>query len=262
MDNINIKAYAKINLDLEILGKLDNGYHEIRSIFQAVDIFDTISISKADSFSLTGTTVCENNKNLVFKARKKLEKAVNKKLLCNIHLIKSLPVSAGLGGGSTDAAAVIVGLNQLFELGLSVEELIRIGAEVGADIPFFIANKGTALVQGIGEKIIPLDRKPAPYYVLARPHKRIDTAEIYKKHDETGDDFFKIVSEICSDTKKMKNYLDKFSRDVGMSGSGPTVFAGFGSYKSALESIEAYGVMEFNGDFFICRPCEVCYDIF
>lgn len=257
-----IKSYAKINLEFKILDKLPNGYHNIYSIFQAVDIYDLITIEKIDKgFELSGAIVSSLEDNLIIKAKKSLEKFVGQKLPSKIHLIKSLPISAGLGGGSSNAAAILVGLNDLFDLGLNKSNLIDIGKELGADIPFFIAGYGTAEVEGIGEKIKPIERTLSTYYVLARPHKRINTKEMYQRHDETGKSFFEIAIEIWPDVEKMYNYLSGISKDAGMSGSGPTIFAGFNSFDDAKDAIEKFGVMEFNGDFFISRPISETYKI-
>lgn len=257
-----IKSYAKINLEFEILDKLPNGYHNIHSVFQAVDIYDLITIKKLNKgFELTGAIVSSTKENLIDKAKGKLESYVNKELPCSIHLIKSLPIGAGLGGGSSNAASTLIGLNKLFSLNLDKNELVKLGTDLGADVPFFIANSGTAEVRGIGEKIKPIERVLSGYYVLARPHKRINTAEMYKKYDETNKSFFELASKSCPDVKKMYDYFSSISNEVGMSGSGPTIFAGFNNYNKALESIQSFGVMKFNGDFSICRPVDETYKI-
>lgn len=257
-----IKSYAKINLDFKILDKMPNGYHNISSVFQAVSLHDLITVTKIENgFQLSGSMVCPAEDNLITRTRKKLEDYAGKNLPCAIQLIKSIPIGAGLGGGSSNAASVLVGLNELYSLDIEKNVLIKIGAEVGSDIPFFISNKKTAFVEGIGEQIKLSQRKISRYYVLARPHKRIDTADMYKKHDETKKSFFELASEICPDVEKMHNYFSLASNEVGMSGSGPTIFAGFDDYNKAAESIEKYGIKKFNGDFFICEPTAGTYEI-
>lgn len=259
---IDIKAYAKINLSLEVLNKLPTGYHEIKSIFQAIDIYDIISVDKTKKgFSLTGSIICEEKDNLITKSKKALEKFVEKELPCRIHLIKNIPVCAGLGGGSTDAAATIIGLNKVYELKLSLEQLIELGLKVGSDVPFFIANKGTALVEGTGEKIRPVKKKVSNFYVLARPHKRLSTTKMYSLLDETGKTFFEIAQQLCPEVKKAYGFFKNFSEECGMSGSGPTVFTGFNSYDKAVKVVESFGIEKFNGDFFICKPSKKTYEI-
>lgn len=259
MKQITIKTYAKINLSLEILNKLPNGYHEISSIFQAVDIYDMISVSKEKDFYLTGSVICPTKENLVTKSKEALENIVGKELPCSINLIKNIPVCAGLGGGSSNAASTLIGLNKLYNLDLSLEQLTKVGSEVGSDVPFFIANNGTALVEGVGEKIKPVKRKLSKFYVLARPHKRLSTAEMYSLLDETGKTFFELAQEICPVIKDIYSHFHPKADECGMSGSGPTVFAGFDSYDKARKAVESFRV--FDGDFFICKPSMKTYEI-
>ena len=259
---MRIRAFAKINLNLKILNKLPNGYHEIYSIFQAVDIYDTISIFKEQkSFYLTGSIVCSLRENLISKAKRALELFVGRSLPCRIHLIKNIPVSAGLGGGSSDAAATLIGLNKLYELNLNLKQLVKIGLQVGSDVPFFISNMGTALVRGTGEEVELIRRKLSSFYVLARPHKRISTSEMYSLFDKHGKTFSELIQEICPDAKKIYSHFRSASNECGISGSGPTIFAGFNSYKEALERIEEFNFEKFKGDFFICKPSQKTYMI-
>lgn len=261
-DIIEIKAYAKINLDFKILEKLPNGYHKIKSTFQAIDIYDTLIISKQKSgFKLTGYIVCPTKFNLITKAKAVLEKYVKRKLPCQIHLIKMIPISAGLGGGSSDAAATIIGLNEIYRLGLNLEELKKIALGVGCDVPFFVSNFGRALVKGIGEKIKPLKAEAPKIYVLARPNKRVKTVQVYKEYDKTRESFLKIVQKICPEVKKIQDYFSRITDKYGMSGSGPTIFAEFDSYDKAIKSIENFDIEKFDGDLFICKPVERTYEI-
>ncbi len=261
-NKVEIKAYAKINLNFEILKKLPNGYHKIRSKFQAIDIYDTLMISKEKSgFKLTGSIICPTNLNLITKAKNILEDYVKKKLPCKIQLIKSIPISAGLGGGSSDAAATMIGLNKIYELSLSLEKLKKIALKVGSDVPFFISNFGTALVEGVGEKIKPLKVETSKIYVLVRPHKRISTAEMYKEYDKTKENFFEIAKRICPIIIEIYNHFSKKSNNCRMSGSGPTIFAEFSSYDEALKAIENFDIEKFEGDLFICRSIMKTYDI-
>lgn len=261
-DKIEIKAYAKINLDLEILKKLPNGYHEIKSTFQAINLYDTLIISKEKSdFNLTGSVICPMRLNLIIKAKNTLEKYAKRKLPCKIHLIKAIPISAGLGGGSSDAAATIIGLNKIYELGFSSKKLKKIALEVGSDVPFFISGFGRALIEGIGEKIKPLNVENSKIYILARPHKRISTSQMYEEYDKTKKSFFELAKKKCPTIAKAFDYFSKIANRCGMSGSGPTIFAEFSSYNKAIKSIENLDIEKFNGDLFICKSVTRTYEL-
>ena len=259
--SLEIKSYVKINLNLEIGKKLDDGYHEISSLFQAVSLFDILTISKKDVFTIEWCIICEHETNLLSKAKKLLEDSTWKNLDCSVHLIKSCPISAGLWWGSSNAASFMVGLNQIFQLWLSKETLCQIGVKVGADVPFFITNIATAQVSGIGEKIVPSDFLPMPFYVLARPHKRVSTVSVFEEYDKTGKSFYDIVSERCPMTRDMIEYFTTITKVYGMSGTGPTVFAWFQTAGEAQSAIEKYGVEKFNGDWFLVSPTKSTYEI-
>lgn len=263
MQMTEIKAYAKINLDLKILGRLQNGYHKIRSTFQAVSLYDTINILKIKrGFQLTGSLICLPEENTITKAKKSLEKLIQYPLPCIIDLQKNIPVSAGLGGGSSDAATALHGLNKLFGIGLNLNELAKIGLEIGSDVPFFLYNKGTALVTGRGETVKAAKRRLSEFYVIARPHKRISTAESYKRYDETSKSFFELAQEKCPATGLIHEYFSSYSREYGMSGTGPSMFAGFESYENALKASNGLDrkLRGFDGDIFICKPSSRTYE--
>ena len=258
---ITIKAFAKINLELEVMDKRPDGYHDIKSIFQAVDIYDIIEICKSESYSLCGSLTCKSEDDLVTKAKVALEKHIGKDLPCDIHIMKGLPISSGMGGGSSDAAATIIGLNELFSLGLSHEAMIEVGKGIGSDIPFFISGIGTADVSGVGEIVSPSGKIPSSFYLIARPHRRMDTKNMYDLLDKTGKDFTAIASELCPDVKKLLDFFSSRANDSGMSGSGPVVFAGFDSYEEAYSALCDYGFRNLDGDWFICKSLGKTYEI-
>ena len=259
---ISIKSYVKINLSLQVWKKLENWYHEISSLFQAVNLYDLIDVTRTDTWcSLIWSIICENEANLLSKAHRLMEAYTKKKLMCQVHLIKACPISAGLWGGSSNAGAFMVALNELFDLGLTKKELCELGLQVWADVPFFITNYPTALVEWIGDKITPSTQKPMPFYVLARPHKRINTGVIFQKFDETGKSFYEITSEICPAVKDMCEYFATLTPVYGMSGTGPTCFAWFKTSLEAQKAIENYGVEKFNGDWFIVEPTTSTYEV-
>jgi len=253
MDSILIQANAKINLDFKIVGKRPDGYHLIESVFQSIDLADFLLLKKSKKDQFSGAIICQESQNIIFKAKRILEKALNKKLPSKIHLQKFIPIATGLGGGSADAAATLTALNLLYNLNLSKKELVEIGIKVGADVPFFFYG-GTCRVEGVGETVIPTKRKLLKFFVVFRPHKRIETKKMYELYDKTGKDFFTLTKEICPDVKKLEKYLKNFRlKESGLSGSGPTIFCGVNSYKLAKKIVEGY--QGFNGDIFICQPC-------
>jgi len=262
MESILIQANAKINLDLKIAGKRPDGYHLIESLFQSIDLSDFLLFEKSKNDNLTGAIirpssppkknlVGDKSQNIIFKAKKILEKTLKKNLPCRIHLQKTIPIAAGLGGGSADATATILALNLLFNLNLSRKELMEIGIKVGADAPFFFYG-GTCKVEGIGEKVTPVSQKISKFFVLFRPHKRIETQKMYELYDKTGKSFLEINREVCPEIKKIEKYFSKFKLKPRLSGSGPTMFCGTNNYKLAKRVVEGY--KNFNGDIFICRP--------
>lgn len=262
MQKIEIRAYAKINLTLEILDKLPNGYHKIHSIFQAIDLYDRLLISKTDKdFSLNTTVNCSVKENLVTKAREKLEDFIGKSIKCRVNLFKNIPESAGLGGGSSDAASALICFNKLYKLNLSFHQLCKIGMQIGSDVPFFLYNIGTALVEGTGEKIRKAKRNICNFYVLAKPCESINTRTMYSLFDKKAKSFFEIAQKICPSVKKLYSYFSSISKENGMTGTGPTIFAGFNSYEEALKAKNDFRDRRFKGDFYICRPSKKTYEI-
>ncbi len=254
-----IQANAKLNLSFKILGKSPNGYHWIESIVQSIDLADFLDFKISKKTCLTGSIICEEEDQLILKAKGILEETSGRELTCQIHLQKSIPISAGLGGGSCDAAATLVALNKLYNLDFSQEKLRKLAIKVGSDVPFFLYG-GRCKIEGIGEKITPI-RKPqsikdeygSSFYVIARPHKRIETKMMYDLYSKTGKNFLKLAKEICPDVEKLYNFFKKFEpKELNLSGSGPTVFCGVENYKSAQNIVKELG--DFNGDVFICRP--------
>lgn len=167
---INVLAPAKINLVLEVLSKRNDGYHEIRSLVQTISLFDVISFEEGSEISLECTEpVLETQDNLVIRAAELLKKTCDYREGAKIRLNKQIPWSAGLGGGSSDAAATLLALNKLWKLNLKIPNLLQLAVELGSDIPFFI-HRGTALIEGRGEKVTPLPPAPSPnWFILLLP---------------------------------------------------------------------------------------------
>ncbi len=184
MNSIELKAYAKINLGLDVTGRRDDGYHLVRMVMQSVDIFDTLRVTKRDddviAFSCSDPAL-ETVDNLCIKAAELFKKKSGLKSGVDIYLEKNNPVAAGMGGGSTDAAAVLKGMDQLFAPGFSHDDLLKMGLEIGADVPFCI-DGGCALCEGIGEELTPIDGMDL-FVLIARPDVQVSTAGIYKRLD-------------------------------------------------------------------------------
>ena len=181
MKEIVIKSYGKINLGLDVLYKRQDGYHEIRTIMQQIDLSDTLVMREIEEdieLDCNNKELPLDSTNLVYRAWKKLQEktGINKGIQINIH--KNIPIAAGLAGGSSNAATVLKGLNELWNLGLSEEELREIGVEIGADVPFCIMG-GTALAEGIGEKLTKLKSFKDKNLLLVNPGIGVSTAEVY-----------------------------------------------------------------------------------
>jgi 4-diphosphocytidyl-2-C-methyl-D-erythritol kinase len=264
MKEIKVKAYAKINLSLDVLNRRDDGYHDIKTIMQQVDLFDTIIIRDSEKdiiIECDNLDVPLDSSNLAYKAWQVLKEKYDINRGTHIKIEKRIPVAAGLAGGSSDAAAVLKGLNQLWNLKLSDKELMDMGYKIGADVPFCIMG-GTALAEGIGEKLTKLEGFSDKLVLLAKPDISVSTAYVYKNlnlkeittHPDTDaiikyikDNKLELVAENMVNVlesvtikeypiiKRIKEEMLKFGA-VGslMSGSGPTVF---GLFKN-VEDIE------------------------
>ncbi|MCR4716126.1 MAG: 4-(cytidine 5'-diphospho)-2-C-methyl-D-erythritol kinase [Lachnospiraceae bacterium] len=258
MKEINLRAYAKINLGLDVVGRLDNGYHLVSMIMQTIRLFDKLSISVSDEPGIRVTTNLDylptNENNLVYKAAKLMidEFAIDKGV--TIHLEKHIPVAAGLAGGSSDCAATLYGMNRLFRLNLSQQELMDRGVTLGADVPYCIM-RGTALSEGIGEKLSRLKPMPDCYIVVAKPPVSVSTKYVYEHIDNEGVDEHPDIKGIIKGleagdlraiTERLANVLENVTINEHpeiasikelmikegalnslMSGSGPTVFGIF-----------------------------------
>ncbi len=258
MEQINLKARAKINLGLDVIRKRIDGYHEVRMIMQNIRLYDKLNISKQDKTDISVKTnlrfLPTNENNLVYKAAKLLMDEYEIKQGVSIYLWKYIPIAAGMAGGSTDAAAVLYGMNRLFQLGLSTDQLMNLGVKIGADVPYCIM-RGTALSEGIGEKLTALPPMPPCYVLIAKPGISVSTKFVYenlhaneltthpdidgiicaiKEHDLKG--VAALLSNVL-ETVTIKEYpvieeIKDFMKEHGalnaiMSGSGPTVFGLF-----------------------------------
>ncbi|PLR65712.1 MULTISPECIES: 4-(cytidine 5'-diphospho)-2-C-methyl-D-erythritol kinase [Bacillaceae] len=260
------KAPAKINLSLDVLHKRADGFHEVKMIMTTIDLADRVELAELPSDEIQiishNRFVPDDQRNLAYQAALLLKRRYGVKKGVSIAITKVIPVAAGLAGGSSDAAATLRGLNRLWKLGLSLDELAELGAEIGSDVSFCVYG-GTALATGRGEKIQHIDTPPHCWVVLAKPTIGVSTADVYRNlnlnnvtHPDVegmiegikGQDFEQICSHLGnvleSVTLKMypevaniKDQMKRFGADaVLMSGSGPTVF-GLVQYESRLPRV-------------------------
>lgn len=249
-----VKAPAKINLSLDVLHKRDDGFHEVEMIMTTIDLADRLELTLLDKDEVRiishNRFVPDDHRNLAYQAAMLLKEKFHVKQGAAITIEKMIPVAAGLAGGSSDAAAALRGLNKLWGLGLSLDELAVLGAEIGSDVSFCVYG-GTALATGRGEIIRQLDAPPTCWVILAKPFIGVSTADVYRKLDLSGikhpqtSSMIKAIENgdyelVCmhlenvleSVTLKMhpevaqiKDQMKRFGADaVLMSGSGPTVF--------------------------------------
>jgi 4-diphosphocytidyl-2-C-methyl-D-erythritol kinase len=197
-----LRAFAKVNYALDVLGLRGDGYHEISTVMQSISLADEVQLRRAaGGFDLSlepeEVKIGSQERNTTYLAWKALQGLAGEELPVKVTLRKEIPAGAGLGGGSANAAAVLVGLNELFSLGLRVDELRGSGVGIGADVPFCISG-GTALGQGVGEILTPLPSPPAHRLVVAKPPRSADTAGMYRAYDETETESMRSVEPVVS----------------------------------------------------------------
>ncbi len=246
-------APAKINLFLHITGQLANGYHTLQSAFQLLDFYDTISLlptSNSKVKRLTDVKGVPEQQDLTVRAALALQQATGSTQGVEIEIKKQIPMGAGLGGGSSDAATILLALNQLWSLNLTRKSLMEIGVKLGADVPFFIYGQN-AWAEGIGEILSPLSL-PTQYYVVLTPQINVSTAKIFANSRLTKDtkplkiadfsdgrnaklfrnDLEKVVCEEFTAVANSLKWLSQYG-EARMSGSGASVFVAVDSYKKA-----------------------------
>lgn len=257
MTEFRMKAYAKINLGLDVVGRLENGYHEVRMVMQTVGIYDELSFEKIPAGIRVTTDHGElptGEDNLIYKAAKLMRENYGIQEGIHIHLQKNIPIAAGMAGGSTDAAATLKGINRLFAVGAERSELMELGVKIGADVPYCVMG-GTALAEGIGEKLTILVDAPDCFLLVAKPDINVSTKYVYEHLDAEGvtnhpdiDGMVEAIGEgnLQGVIGRMGNVLENVTvkaypviaklktrmRELGaegsmMSGSGPTVFGIF-----------------------------------
>ena len=267
--HLSLKAYGKINLGLDVLRRRDDGYHEVRMIMQTVGIYDRIDLIYKETPGITVETnlyyLPDNENNLVYKAAKLLMDEFHVQKGVHIRLRKYIPVAAGMAGGSSDAAAVLFGVNKMFSLGLTTEQLMDRGVKIGADVPYCVM-RGTALSAGIGEILTPLPVPPQCQVLIAKPGISVSTKFVYdnlhanelrpeqhpdidgmmeaiKQKDLYGiaDRFGNVLENVTIPAYPVIQEIKDLMLEQGaigalMSGSGPTVFGIFRDRRTAKEA--------------------------
>jgi len=268
MDSVSVYANAKINLALDVVGKRTDGYHDLRTIMQTVTLRDRLVIRKlyTNQIKLNSNIrwLPQDSRNLAFRAAKILLDNYKSDFGVLIEIDKQIPISAGLGGGSANAAATLFGIKRLFDLPVTMDELMKIGLSLGADVPFCLL-KGTALGEGVGEVLTPLSPCPDVHIVIAKPPISISTAEVFRQYDNESitvrpniDKMMKDIEDgdikavgtglanvLESVTAKEFVVIERLKRimrlndSIGamMSGSGPSVFGLFETKISAQKAI-------------------------
>lgn len=276
MKEIKLKAKAKINLGLDVLRKREDGYHEVRMIMQTIPLYDKLTMRTAEDGQIRLQTNLRflpvGEDNLVYRAAKLLMDEFQIKQGVEIDLVKYIPVAAGMAGGSSDAAAALVGVNKLFNLGLSIEQLMERGVKIGADVPFCVM-RGTALAEGIGEKLTPLPPMPKCHILIAKPGIHVSTKFVYgnlradalKEHPDIDGQIEALKrGDLRKLARLMGNVLETVTvpeypvirqiketmmtcgaLNAMMSGSGPTVF---GLFEEEAAAQEAYRMLSEDGD--------------
>ena len=284
MDDLVLKAYAKINLSLDVVGRLTNGYHLVRMIMQTVGICDVLHFKRTDGeIQITSDAgdLPLGEDNLIYKAAALMKERYGIRGGIAVHLEKNIPVAAGMAGGSTDGAATLKAMNLLYDLGLSEEELCEQGVRLGADVPYCILG-GTALSEGIGEVLTPLSPMPDCVLLVAKPDINVSTKYIYEQLDSREialhpdvDGMRTAIEEkdVAGAARRLGNVLETVTAekypivseikqvmlDAGamgslMSGSGPTVFGIFAKEDAARAAGEKIGEMGLARQIFVTAP--------
>lgn len=286
MNSISLKAYAKINIGLDVTGKLPDGYHLVKMIMQNIDLYDEVLISENETgdihLDMNVDFLPTDERNIAYKAARLMREDFGIDKGVDIYIRKNIPAAAGMAGGSTDAAAVMTGMNRLFDMGIDRDTLMEHGLKLGADVPYCIMG-GTALAMGIGEKLTPLKACPECYVLVAKPDISVSTAYVYtnlvlddttvhpdidrvRRAIESGDireaagcmgNLLESVTQkeypVIADIKRVMK--DGGALGALMSGSGPTVFGLFDDYDTADKCRRAVEQSSKAKDIYLVKVC-------
>lgn len=282
MREVRLRAYAKVNYALDVVGVRADGYHELRTVMQSISLADEVEVSRiGEGFELRvepeGVKIGPWEENTAYRAWRLLCDRLGEELPVRVTLRKKIPPGAGLGGGSTDAAAVLRGLDELFGLGFSIEEMCHLGGEIGADVPFCVSG-GTARGEGVGEVLSPVPPPPDHRLLVVKPRRGADTAKVYRAYDAhpvesvgsadrvlyalrsgdlaglagaLGNDLAPVTEATVPEVAELESgLLDAGALGVSMTGSGTAVYGLFRDEDAAVRARERVGA-HFAG---ICAP--------
>lgn len=284
MDKLLLKAYGKINLGLDVIRKRPDGYHDLDMIMQMVDVYDDIIIEKKAGEEIVvkaDAAVLSNGKdNLAYMAAKMLFDEFGIKSGVEITIHKRIPIAGGMAGGSSDCATTLIGINEMFNLGLSKQQLMERGVKLGADVPYCVLG-GTAIARGIGEVLTPLPTPPQCHVIIAKPPISVSTAYVYghirpdeitkipdieqmtlaiKEQDlnKLSDLLYNVMEEVTVSEypviEKLKSImLEKGALNSIMSGSGPTVFGLFDDREKAQAAMKALDSKELTEQLYLTK---------
>lgn len=284
MDKLQLKAYGKINLGLDVIRKRPDGYHDLDMIMQMVDVYDDIIIEKKAGEEIVvkaDAAVLSNGKdNLAYMAAKMLFDEFGIKSGVEITIHKRIPIAGGMAGGSSDCATTLIGINEMFNLGLSKQQLMERGVKLGADVPYCVLG-GTAIARGIGEVLTPLPTPPQCHVIIAKPPISVSTAYVYghirpdeitkrpdieqmtlaiKEQDlnKLSDLLYNVMEEVTVSEypviEKLKSImLENGALNSIMSGSGPTVFGLFDDREKAQAAMKALDSKELTEQLYLTK---------
>lgn len=284
MDKLELKAYGKINLGLDVIRKRPDGYHDLDMVMQMVDVYDDVILTQIEGTEIvvrTDTAVLSNGTdNLAYMAARMLMDEFGITQGLEITIKKRIPIAGGMAGGSSDCAATLKGVNQMFDLGLSKEELMERGVRLGADVPYCILG-GTAIARGIGEILTPLPTPPECHVIIAKPPVSVSTAFVYgnirpDKIERRPDieamvsaiktqDLYKLAESLYNvmENITVPQYpiiqeiktvmLDNGALNSIMSGSGPTVFGLYDDIEKAEQTVELLKVKELTEQLYLTK---------
>lgn len=284
MDKLQLKAYGKINLGLDVIRKRPDGYHDLDMIMQMVDVYDDVIIEKKAGEEIVvkaDAAVLSNGKdNLAYMAAKMLFDEFGIKSGVEITIHKRIPIAGGMAGGSSNCATTLIGINEMFNLGLSKQQLMERGVKLGADVPYCVLG-GTAIARGIGEVLTPLPTPPQCHVIIAKPPISVSTAYVYghirpdeitkrpdieqmtlaiKEQDlnKLSDLLYNVMEEVTVSEypviEKLKSImLENGALNSIMSGSGPTVFGLFDDRKKAQAAMKALDSKELTEQLYLTK---------
>ena len=229
---------AKLNLDLAVVARTHDGFHEVRTRMQAIALHDLLELARAESTTMTtsGSHAIDPTNNSVLEAHKSMQDATGTELPTKFHLIKRIPPGSGMGGASSDAAAAIRGLVAIHDLKATADlDLAKIAASVGADVPFFLIG-GAAQAEGRGDRLVPLPKETA-WFAIAWPEIELSTAAVYRAWDEVqGDGANELTRAACHVDQRIQEFATRLGSKWQMTGSGSAFFQRFHDQKAAHEA--------------------------